>query len=165
MAMKSILTLTLGLSFLAVGQTSAGCGPTPSVAAQPTWNPKALAVRLVEALKDEDPVVVQNLATALVCLGPPAVPALTEALSHSDKAVRANAAEVLGRMGSQKEVQSALPALLKALKDKEVMVRRTASSAIAQIAGYGRGVPVPPSPYTLTPPAYSNGPMPPCIGR
>jgi HEAT repeat protein len=94
-----------------------------------------LAACLVEALQDDDTTVVQNICNALVALGPKAVPCLIKGLTHKDKNIRSRAADALGKMGTVKEVQAALPALLKALKDKEVEVRRSASWAINQIIG------------------------------
>jgi HEAT repeat protein len=104
---------------------------------------QALVSGLIEALKDSDPVVVQNVSTALACLGPKGVPALIEALSHQEKNVRAKAAEVLGRLASLGQARNIMPALLKALKDKEVEVRRAAAAAIAMCLGCGQPTPVP----------------------
>jgi hypothetical protein len=123
----------------------------------------ALAARLVEALSDSDPVVVQHVGNALAGLGGRAVPALVGALAHPDKAVRSRGAEVLGRLGAAAQAGEALPALLKALKDKEVEVRRAAACAISQVINAGRGATVPPPSYgpactPTAPPAYNGGP-------
>jgi hypothetical protein len=123
----------------------------------------ALAARLVEALSDSDAVVVQHVGNALAGLGPKSVPALVGALSHPDKAVRGRAAEVLGRLGAAAQAGEALPALLKALKDKEVEVRRAAAFALSQLVNGGRGA-TPPPPIPTSAPAYTPTVPPACYG-
>lgn len=90
-----------------------------------------LIATLVESLGDPDAEVRVNVATALANLGEVAVPALVETLAHPRAERRVGAALALGRMGP--EAKAAIPALLKALKDKEDVVRREASYALSRI--------------------------------
>jgi hypothetical protein len=181
--MRQFTTNSLALLLAAAGWAAAGERPVPennrpavpvpathnvrpAQAASPTKegaDRHGLAARLVEALSDSDPIVVQHVGNALAGLGARAVPALVGALSHPDKAVRSRAAEVLGRLGAAARAGEALPALLKALKDKEVEVRRAAAFAISQLVNGGRGATVPPPPPTYAPACPPTIP-PPCYG-
>jgi HEAT repeat protein len=93
--------------------------------------PDALVRRLIDALKDPDPDVRQNLAAALAKVGPAAVEPLTAALDDSLAERRAGAAYALGQMGTA--ARSALPKLLDALDDKDLDVRRQASYAVSRL--------------------------------
>jgi hypothetical protein len=175
--MRPFTTLSLALLLAAAGWAVAG-DPRPAVPIPTTGNVRpaqaasparegadrhALAARLVEALGDGDAIVVQHVGNALAGLGPKAVPALVGALSHPDKAMRSRAAEVLGRLGAACQAGDALPALLKALKDREVEVRRAAACALSQVVNAGRGATVPPPPPTCAP-AYTPTVPPACYG-
>ena len=65
---------------------------------------------------------------ALRDIGAPTIPALLQALSHSDKGVRWAAAKALGRIDAP-----ATPALLPALDDSEWRVRRAAAAALGKL--------------------------------
>ena len=96
---------------------------------------KEMIPTLITALGDEDPDVRRNVAHALAHIGRPAVGPLLEVLKDKDKskASQANAAYVLGKIGSQ--AGEALPALTKALKGSDRELRRRAAFAIAHIVG------------------------------
>jgi HEAT repeat protein len=115
-----------------------------AVAAPPLPDPtmKEVVKKLVEALKDPDPDVRQNLGTALAKIGPDAVESLVEALKGDNADRRAGAAYTLGLIGPG--ARNALPALLEALKDDAVEVRRQASYAVARM--------IPDSKTTVRPP-------------
>jgi HEAT repeat protein len=98
---------------------------------------EALVRQLIDALKDADPDVRNNLATALAKIGPAAVEPLTAALKDRIPERRAGAAYTLGLLGGSGK--SALPALLELLKDDEVIVRRQASYAISKMVPTGGG--------------------------
>ena len=103
-----------------------------------------LVRRLIDALKDSDPDVRQNLANTLAKIGPSAVEPLSAALKDSLPERRAGAAYSLGLIGSP--AKSALPQLLDLLDDKEVDVRRQAAYAVSRIVPSG----VKPSPTVPT---------------
>ena len=73
-------------------------------------------------------------ALSLSFIGEPAVPALTETLSDHHWWVRAVAANVLGRMGSN--AVAAAPALRTAIKDNHWWVRRNAIEALGAIGDF-----------------------------
>jgi HEAT repeat protein len=76
--------------------------------------------------------MVRDTATsALVRIGPAAVPALTAALKDRDLAVRSRAAMALGVLRPPPE--ATVPDLLAALKDPESEVREHAATALAEI--------------------------------
>jgi hypothetical protein len=108
--------------------------PVPST--PPDADEAAVVRRLVEALKDPDFEVRQNLALALAKIGPPSVEPLVEALKDPLPERRAAAAYALALIGPP--ARAALPALLKALDDKDVDVRRQASYAISRLVPVGR---------------------------
>jgi HEAT repeat protein len=87
--------------------------------------------RLIDALKDSDTEVRQNLAVALAKFGTAAVNPLIEALKDSNPDRRGGAAYALGLIGPP--AKAALPALLDTLSDKEPDVRRQASYAIGRL--------------------------------
>ncbi len=77
----------------------------------------AAAPELIPLLIDDHAEVRMAATTALGDIGPPAIPALREALGDSDHVVRRGAAYSLGQMGSQ--AGSAVPALLETLRDED----------------------------------------------
>lgn len=95
---------------------------------------------LGRALQRSDVYLRREAAKALARFGPGAVPALralTEALgADRDKIVRLNAAQALGAIGSQ--AQEAVPALRRALDDKESLVAVKAREALVRITGSDR---------------------------
>lgn len=95
----------------------------------------ALIRRLIDGLKDPDPDVRQNLATALAKIGPAAVEPLTAALDDSLAERRAGASYALGQIGPP--ARPALAKLLDALGDKDLDVRRQASYAISRLVPSG----------------------------
>lgn len=96
----------------------------------------AIVLRLIEALKDPDPEVRQNLAAALAKIGTASVEPLIRALRDGTAERRAGAAYALALIGTP--ARSALPALLGALGDKELEVRRQASFAVSRLVPAGR---------------------------
>lgn len=71
-------------------------------------------------------------------LGAKAVDAVSAALSDSAPKVRARAAQILGAAG--KDARAAVPALIKALDDKDLNVRLKAAFALPEIPGAGPAV-------------------------
>jgi len=106
----------------------------------------ALIQRLITGLKDTDPDVRQNLASALAKIGPAAVEPLTAALGDELAERRAGAAYALGQIGTP--ARSALPKLLDALEDKDLDVRRQASFAISRLVPTGTAKPTTTAPTT-----------------
>jgi HEAT repeat protein len=106
----------------------------------PVDNPAAIARRLVDALKDPDPEVRQNLATALAKIGPPAIEYLIGALTDPLPERRAGSAYALGLIGPP-AASRALPLLLNGLDDKDTEVRRQVSYAIGRLIPVGRLAP------------------------
>jgi hypothetical protein len=96
----------------------------------------AVVRRLIDALKDPEPEVRQNLAAALAKIGPPSVEPLIGTLKDGVAERRAGAAYALALIGPP--ARTALPALLGALDDKEVEVRRQVSYAISRLIPVGR---------------------------
>ena len=92
---------------------------------------ETVILRLIEALKDSDTDVRQNLAAALATIGTPTVEPLIAALKDKITERRAGAAYTLGMIG--RPARAALPVLLDLLKDDDVGVRRQASYAIIRI--------------------------------
>jgi HEAT repeat protein len=89
---------------------------------------------LTRALNDSEYKVRVNAAEALVKIGPgPVIPAMVEALKSPDMPIRANAAVVLGVLGTQAQ-HAAVPALARALKDENARVRELAGEALDRIA-------------------------------
>jgi HEAT repeat protein len=117
----------VGLLTVALWQFS-----SPMVAA-PIESEEILIRRLIEALKEDDPDVRQNLASALAKLGSAAVEPLITALKDKGGPPerRAGAAYALGQIGLS--AKAALPALLDALNDKELDVRRQAAYAVNRL--------------------------------
>lgn len=127
-----VASVVLGAVLLAV----------PVRAADPVRD-DALVRRLIDALKDPDPDVRQNLAAALAKVGPAAVEPLVAALKDSLPERRAGAAYALGLIGTA--AGTALPGLLDALDDKELDVRRQASFAISRVVPGGAARPTVPT--------------------
>ncbi len=72
-------------------------------------------------------------ATALVGIGPPAIPAIIEALSAEQAVVRLRAADSLWFFGAE-QAQPAVAALFQRLDDPDAAVRRTAAYVLGWIA-------------------------------
>ena len=87
--------------------------------------------QLIDALKDTDPDVRQNLSTALSKYGQTAVEPLVKALGSDTAGRRAGAAYALAQLGSG--ARPALPKLLELLKDSDLDVRRQSSLAVSRI--------------------------------
>jgi HEAT repeat protein len=90
---------------------------------------------LMDALKDQDPVIRQGVATALGGLGAKAataVPALIEALKDRESSPRSQSARALGAIGAPAE--AAIPALIAALKDQDPSVLLSIANALEMIA-------------------------------
>jgi vesicle coat complex subunit len=100
---------------------------------EPPHKDQELVANLVEMLDDGDPEVRQNIATSLANLGDTAVPALIEALNHSQPERRMGAARALGLV--RPAARSAIPALTRTMKDKNLQVRREVSYALSRIVG------------------------------
>jgi HEAT repeats len=96
----------------------------------------------------------ETAADALGRIGAPAVPALMQALQSSDSDVRARAADVLGRMGS--DARDAVPELIRLLDDPDERIRRIAARALGRI-GPSAGEAVPGLMRSL----FQNSPQPP----
>src|SRR5262249_47221669 len=82
-------------------------------------------------LKDKNPAARQEAAKALGVIGPPAIPALVELLKDADSDIRIAAADALAHSGS--DARGALPALDKAMKDPEQLVREHTAFALAVV--------------------------------
>lgn len=100
--------------------------PQPD-AQQPVEEPR----RLVPIRRAEEWDLPETAMDSLGRIGAPAVPALIEALDHSDAIRRAQAAKVLARIGP--EARSSVPALVRALEDNNETVRKAAARALGQI--------------------------------
>ena len=93
---------------------------------------KSAVPALSAAMKNDiHPHVRIQAALALAQIGPPAVPALIEALADEEPWVRAQAAHALGTIGSP--ARDAVPALTQALKDPQANVRSKAAFALGEI--------------------------------
>ena len=91
---------------------------------------RSVLSRLIQALKDEDPITRHVVVLALGELGDrSAVPALIEVLRDEDEFVRRESAIALGTLGDR----SAVPALVQALKDKDFSVRGFAAEALSEL--------------------------------
>jgi HEAT repeat protein len=97
---------------------------------------------LIEALADEGnnlprAICIYSMrpehwaATALVNIGPAAIPALTAALSHGNPRVRRHAANAFWYFGRRAE--RAAPALAELLVDDDVEIRRKAAAALGEL--------------------------------
>jgi HEAT repeat protein len=138
--MKMLAILCLGLFGAGLGTSASAQVPAPAAyvpppAPQPQPQAgvavaKELIPGLIEALKDEDETVRTNVTYTLLAIGEAAAPALIKALHDENKTMRVTAASILGKMGKGAHSNRILFALLKALKDKDVEVRRAASAAL-----------------------------------
>lgn len=104
--------------------------PLPKSTEEPLKD-DGLIVLLIECLDDGDGEVRQNIAVALGHLGSRTVPRLIAALSHESPERRMGAAQALGHV--RPPARSAIPALLKAMKDSDESVRRQVSYALSRI--------------------------------
>lgn len=93
------------------------------------------ASALVAALEDDDDELRRAAIDALGQIGEGAVPALIEALRHSNANVRRGAAQSLESIGP--DAQEAMKALDESLRDEDVAVRDAAASALRAIGGKG----------------------------
>ena len=109
-----------------------GFGGSTANAESPLKDDELIAA-LIENLDDPDVEVRQNIAAALANLGDSAVPALIDALNHAKRERRVGAALALGIV--RPAAKTAIPGLLKALKDADDGVRRQASYALSRIVG------------------------------
>jgi HEAT repeats len=107
-------------------------GAQPPVT-QPQPDYREIIPTLMAALADDDGDVRQSVAYTLARIGQPAVKPLLAILKDKDKHrhLRANAAYVLGKMGSV--ASEAAPALAQALKESDRELRRRAAYALARL--------------------------------
>lgn len=91
--------------------------------------PDKAVLPLIEALSDEDWQIRLQVPDILVSCGQRIEEPLLEALKHDDKWVKRGAAQVLGRLGSEK----ALFPLMSLLEDQERMVSDEAAVALSRI--------------------------------
>lgn len=88
---------------------------------------------LVQLLRDPEPYVAMEAATALGRIGKPSVPGLIEALTNKTAGARQAAAYALGEIGS--EAETAVPDLIAGLDDRDPAVRSTTAYSLGRI-GY-----------------------------
>ena len=84
---------------------------------------------LLNALRDHDMFLRAGITGALIKIGPPAVPGLTNALFDPSSAVKRAACKALGKIGSER----AVPALKFSLRDGNRGVRKFAREALERI--------------------------------
>ncbi|CAN5324554.1 hypothetical protein BH11PLA2_BH11PLA2_01000 [soil metagenome] len=96
----------------------------------PSLDPTVIQ-KLVDGLKDPDPDVRQNLASALAKIGTSSIEPLIVALKDSNSDRRAGAAYTLGLQGEA--ARAALPTLLELIGDDSLDVRRQASYALSRV--------------------------------
>ncbi len=84
---------------------------------------------LLLALRADDMFLRMAVTGALIKIGYPAVPGLTNALFDPNRAVKRAACKALGKIGSER----AVPALRNALQDRNAGVRKLAREAIDRI--------------------------------
>ncbi|MDE2856512.1 MAG: HEAT repeat domain-containing protein [Chloroflexota bacterium] len=90
---------------------------------------EAAVPTLLNALRDNDMFLRAGIAGALIQIGPPAVPGLTQALFDPSSAVKRAACKALGKIGSER----AVPALKYSLNDSNAGVRKFAREALKRI--------------------------------
>jgi hypothetical protein len=118
------------LAFLACfGFCTAGVGAP--LAGAPPLSDQELITALIEALGDPSFEVRDNIAFALGNLGEAVAPKLLDALNDPMPERRQGAAMAIGRI--RPGYRPAVPALMRALKDKDDGVRRQASYALSRI--------------------------------
>ncbi|MBM4045954.1 MAG: hypothetical protein FJ279_12625 [Planctomycetes bacterium] len=129
--LTTVVLGALGLALLAPAVTRGAGGPSERRTALVEQAAKELDAvsALSAALKDENLVVRRTAARLLADLGPPARPALAEALDNSDFLVRRAALwAVCDPLSAE-----ALPYLTKALKDPHPVMRLTAINLLVQL--------------------------------
>ena len=84
---------------------------------------------LLEALRADDIFLRAGVTGALIKIGPPAAPGLTQALFDPNNAVKRAACKALGKIGSER----AVPALKFSLRDGNQGVRHFAREALERI--------------------------------
>lgn len=84
---------------------------------------------LLDALRADDMFLRAGVTGALIKIGYPAVPGLTQALFDPSNAVKRAACKALGKIGSERSVQ----ALIFSLRDSNAGVRKFAREALARI--------------------------------
>ncbi len=104
------------------------CVPEVLPYVAPDMQPSAALIRL---LAEERVEIRHEVITALVKIGPPAVPALASALRHEDRLVRAGAASALGWIG--REAEPAVARLRDAMRDDNKGVRIATIDALGRI--------------------------------
>ena len=90
---------------------------------------EAAVPTLLDALRDNDMFLRAGITGALIQIGPPAVPGLTQALFDPSNAVKRAACKALGKIGSER----AVPALKYSLNDGNAGVRKFAREALERI--------------------------------
>jgi len=111
--------------------TNSGCASRSAAQGGQAVDPATGVLNaLISGLGDKDPVR-DKAITALIEIGPAAVPALKEALVKKDRRVREGAAIALGEIGPK--ARAAVPALAKVFDDKDADVRLRAVCALGQI--------------------------------
>lgn len=84
---------------------------------------------LIQDLKNTDDFVKEEAKGLLILKGEEAIDSLIGALNGRSKAIKMEAASILGMMKNEK----AIPALIKTLEDPSKLVRREASTALTQM--------------------------------
>ncbi|MCY4070102.1 MAG: HEAT repeat domain-containing protein [Chloroflexi bacterium] len=90
---------------------------------------EAAVPTLLDALRFDDMFLRAGITGALIQIGPPAVPGLTQALFDPSSAVKRAACKALGKIGSER----AVPALKYSLNDSNAGVRKFAREALERI--------------------------------
>jgi hypothetical protein len=96
---------------------------------------------LLDALGDSESEVRQYAALALAGLGEEVIPHLSRALDDPNNLRRSAAAYALGQMGLA--AHTAIPSLLRRLRDDDPAVRRAAAEALSRVTTANRGFEVP----------------------
>jgi hypothetical protein len=131
MVVTSVRILADDAGRLARQAVPAPSSPSPQPASE-TERENATTVSALNAgLTDPNSETRQQAADSLARLGTSAVPALSEALRHKDKAVRLLAAQTLGKMAA--DARGATLILTKTLKDEDAEVQAAAREALAAI--------------------------------
>lgn len=94
-------------------------------------------MRILLSYEEIDPDI--ECARTLRAIGPPAVPALAEALRHPNPGMRREIAHILRRMGP--EAKGAVPALEERTRDEDPGVRDAAAQALEHIRSGKPGIP------------------------
>ncbi|MDP7018752.1 MAG: HEAT repeat domain-containing protein [Pirellulaceae bacterium] len=130
--------LTIALSMAALAATGLGCQPDGEPATSPLTvyrQPADFASQRPTLPVKRKPYnewdLRETVVDALSRIGAPAVPELRNRLTSNDAEVRAQAADVLGRIGP--DANEAIPELIILLDDESGPVRRSAARALGQI--------------------------------